>query len=281
MSAAGITSITYLPDFGDNISPARVNRKTGEMYINLSRWRHIPAPHRVFILLHEFSHVLLNTSDELAVDQLAFAMYAKLGYSLKEGVRALTTVLSGRKPDHIERAARQLERAKLFDYTVYGNKDVYSAESEKLLNEKIMCGQNTNCGCSGNIPVIMADMYDSYTGCQPGEKPRHCRKRIRVESRAAARENRSEGTRLKGQARAALADQGISEKNIQRGTIMSAIKGTGKAVGDILGKGGGGEDSGGSDDTPKKSNKGLIIGGAIGGGLLLLAIVFMAFKNRK
>ncbi len=121
----GITEIVYVDDLKRN-TPASVDRNTGVLYINLKVWNKIKVwEHRFFVLLHEYAHVVLNTSDELAVDKLAFELYAKYGCSLTKSVTALSELLNNNNPDHCWRTYLQLERAKEFDYKNNGNKEVY------------------------------------------------------------------------------------------------------------------------------------------------------------
>ena len=108
-----ITSVKYLNEFPDhNNSPAMVNRKTGELFINLDRWKDIAFVHRVFIILHELAHVVLDSSDEMAVDALAHKWYIEMGYSLTESVYALTKVLHADSKVNYERSLAQYNRAK-------------------------------------------------------------------------------------------------------------------------------------------------------------------------
>lgn len=257
--AKGFTKVYYVEHLGDSPTPARVNRITGELYINMSRWREIEKEeHRVFIVLHELAHVILNSSDEQEVDQLAFVMYTRLGYSLKESVRALSAVLSGNSPAHYWRVYLQLERAKMYDYTMNKNEKVYDQTYKATFNkeDKTMCQSNcSNCtGCSAlytpsvlsSISSAYEDFYTDYTGCIPGEKPRQCRKRIRVEGNAVKKENRTEAMKTKAQAKQTLADQGISEKAIRRQNAQDTIANVGRGVQGIFGKGGSGDGGDGS-----------------------------------
>ncbi len=109
-----ITKITEVDDIGGN-TPARVNRETGEMFINRERWRKLPKAHRMFILLHEAGHATLNTKNELLADEYAFNNYADMGYPLSESVKALTRILPFDKPGHRIRAEEQMKRALIFD----------------------------------------------------------------------------------------------------------------------------------------------------------------------
>lgn len=120
MTRKGITAIYVKDDLG--ATPAVVNRRTGEVYISRRLWPHIKKEHRLFILLHEHAHFVLNTSDEVKADELAFRLYAERGYSLTEAVRALTQVLNYKNPEHAWRTYLQLERAARYDYKKNNNK---------------------------------------------------------------------------------------------------------------------------------------------------------------
>lgn len=118
--AKGITKITKVPDLGN--TPARVNRRTGEMMLSMRHMRAMSKEHRLFVMLHEKAHVELQTTDEVKADDQAFKEYADLGYSLNASVKALTRVLNDQNPEHAWRMYLQLERAKNYDYTHNGNK---------------------------------------------------------------------------------------------------------------------------------------------------------------
>ena len=125
MPAKGITAIHWVDDLGD--TPARVNRDTGEMYLSRKYMRHMPQEHRLFVMLHEMAHVVLQTTDEEQADAWAFQQYADMGYSLKAGVKALTRVLNDKNPEHAWRMYLQLRRAQDYDYRVNKNLKAYQS----------------------------------------------------------------------------------------------------------------------------------------------------------
>ena len=88
--AKGITKITIVDDLGD--TPAKVNRRTGEMFGSKKHLSRLPKEQVLFIFLHEKAHVELQTTSEYEADAKAFKEYADLGYSLKASVKALTQV---------------------------------------------------------------------------------------------------------------------------------------------------------------------------------------------
>ncbi|RFZ84770.1 hypothetical protein DYU05_03960 [Mucilaginibacter terrenus] len=120
--ATEITKVTWVPDLG--ATPARVNRRTGEMFLSYKHMKALPKEHRLFIMLHEMGHVVLQSTDEMQVDDWAFKKYADMGYSLNASVKALTTILNDQKPEHAWRMYLQLERAKEYDREHYGNTNI-------------------------------------------------------------------------------------------------------------------------------------------------------------
>lgn len=68
---------------------------------------------KVFIILHELGHAVLNTGDEIAVDRWAHRQYDKMKLPLDQSVFALSEVLAPLDdPEHSERVIRQFYRAK-------------------------------------------------------------------------------------------------------------------------------------------------------------------------
>lgn len=227
------SSVTYMEDIGT--TPARVNRPSRALQINLKVWPAMPDEHKVFVLCHELGHAELDTSDEFAVDKYASAMYTQLGYSLSESVRALTDLLNNNNADHRERAEAQLDRAKEWDYAVNGNKKVYDPDYVHPGNpRKDEAAPDTDkcpCGCEdkgltaqlrkpiyglgseskGRLFDMLADadVYDNADGgddshaqpmfkCNPGEKAHHCKVRMRAESKAYMRMSRGMKMQDKG-----------------------------------------------------------------------------------
>lgn len=131
----GITKVYFVEDLGG--TPAKCLRSTGEMWIALKWWRKLPFEHKVFIILHENAHVVLNSSDEKLVDAYAHKQYLRMGYSITESIKALTKVLSYTTEEHFDRTRAQFARAVVYDVKVNGNKKLL----RKLIRHK---NQNTN-----------------------------------------------------------------------------------------------------------------------------------------
>jgi hypothetical protein len=93
------------------ISPAAVNRATGELFLNGKLWDTIQPEHRIYILLHEAAHYILQTDCEYTADQWAQEHYLKLGYSLRESVLILSRYLCNNNPQHRARTLYNYVRA--------------------------------------------------------------------------------------------------------------------------------------------------------------------------
>lgn len=236
---------------GIGSTPARVNRKTGELQINLDVWPKLKPEHKLFVLLHEEGHRALNTSNELAVDAYAFKKYAEAGYSLTEGVKALTQVLSGISPEHGLRAYLQLERAKEFDY--YHNNNEKAKQNfyhnPTTLNSSIMFNTFMDDIQDGVETSYTGNGYDSLLGIAIGKKAK-AKKQVRVEARQekkAARVKarterkaaRTQNILSKASARTTLAAQGIKSDggaDIAR-SIGQSLSGIGNIAGQVTGAG--------------------------------------------
>lgn len=153
------TSVRYLDFFPNgNNSPAMVNRSTGELFINKSRWADIKPNHRVFILLHELAHCKLQSSDELAVDAQAHKWFVEMGYSLTESVKALTRVLHAKSNINFERAMAQYKRAATMEQknTSLSDFDGYDALSNQE-NIEILDVQHS---FDNNSIIVQFDEYE-------------------------------------------------------------------------------------------------------------------------
>lgn len=116
----GITEIYWVETI-DGETPAKTNRRTGEVWLDKTLFGRLPYHLRLFVLFHELGHIVLNTVDEFEADSFAFKMYAYRGYPLSEAVYALSRVLTFTTDEHFERAEAQLKRALHFDCKVNGH----------------------------------------------------------------------------------------------------------------------------------------------------------------
>jgi hypothetical protein len=116
--ATGITQIRWaLPSEKIRTSPAAIYRKTGVMILNPAYKGKMSKEQWFFIMLHELGHMVLQTTNEKAVDRWAFIQYAKRGHSLREAAKALTSTYPIENEDQLERARLQVVRALNFQNT--------------------------------------------------------------------------------------------------------------------------------------------------------------------
>lgn len=108
-----LTGVSY--EALDSSTPARVNRNTGHLTINTRIWPRIPFYQRIFIILHEEGHYVLQTTNELEADRYAGERYQALGFPLRESVYALSKILPWTSPEHSARANAQFKRAVSWD----------------------------------------------------------------------------------------------------------------------------------------------------------------------
>jgi hypothetical protein len=73
-------------------TPARVNRRTGVVKMNLSKLREYTVYMRIFIGLHEFFHYALQTTDEVSADMGAARVYLGMGYPRSEANYSMTKI---------------------------------------------------------------------------------------------------------------------------------------------------------------------------------------------
>jgi hypothetical protein len=142
----GITAIYEVDDLGT--TPARVNRKTGELYINMKKWADLSPEARLFVLLHEAGHVDQNTRNEILADNYAFYAYARAGKPLSKSIQALTRLLNFNNPQHYDRVKAQLNRAFAYDYHVNGNP---AANPELMQNSLFEIAENETEGKYNNF----------------------------------------------------------------------------------------------------------------------------------
>lgn len=109
-----LSSNIYNTDFETGLktianTPARINRKSGKIWLALNKMRGYTVPMRMLILLHEYGHYKLQTSNELEVDLFALDLYLSLGFPKTEALYAFTKVMSGHSSS-VQRTEQTLER---------------------------------------------------------------------------------------------------------------------------------------------------------------------------
>lgn len=97
--------IRYFPVFPENpTNPARTNILTGDVHINLRRWRQLPLHTRKYVLAHEQGHAKYHTLNELTADRYALEQLAlKEPYSLRHYVESVSNV-SYNNPERMKQA---------------------------------------------------------------------------------------------------------------------------------------------------------------------------------
>ena len=58
---------------------AKVNRKTGVLYLNSDIWNRLPSDQKNFVLFHEAGHLNLQTADEFKANAYAVGKFAPAG----------------------------------------------------------------------------------------------------------------------------------------------------------------------------------------------------------
>lgn len=204
------SKITYHNNLGT--TPARVNRQTGELQINLPVWEKLTSEEKRFVELHEEGHLVLQTKNELAADRYAFKKYADEGYSLKAGVKALTKVLQD-KPNHLIRSNEILKQA-----TQYQKNRSMEAEN-----------------------IFISQAWENFLGfgkkAKARREERRERKDERKDLRVQRRYDRNERKNLladaKAQQKVLLTERGVSAGGMLAGGIGNAVGNLGNAFANV------------------------------------------------
>lgn len=83
-------------------TPARVNRRTGVVKVNLQHFQPFTVFMKVFIMLHEFIHYNEQTTDETRCDLGALRIYLGMGFPKTEANYAMTKIFDN-SPAALER----------------------------------------------------------------------------------------------------------------------------------------------------------------------------------
>lgn len=83
-------------------TPARVNRRTGVVKVNLQHFRPYTVYMKIFIMLHEFIHYNEQTTDETRCDLGALRIYLGMGFPKSEANYAMTKIFDN-SPAALER----------------------------------------------------------------------------------------------------------------------------------------------------------------------------------
>jgi hypothetical protein len=106
-------------------TPARVNRRTGVVKMNLSKLKEYTVFMRVFIGLHEFFHYALQTTDEVSADMGAAKVYLAMGYPQSEANYAMTKIFDN-SPSALKRVEILDNYIKSSDMKKNGRYNVYA-----------------------------------------------------------------------------------------------------------------------------------------------------------
>lgn len=106
-------------------TPARVNRRTGCVKMNLSKLRDFTVYMRIFIGLHEFFHYALQTTDEILPDLSALKVYLAMNYPKSEANYAMTKVFDN-SPAALQRVALLDKMIKESDYAKSKGQSIYN-----------------------------------------------------------------------------------------------------------------------------------------------------------
>lgn len=101
-------------------SPARVNRKTGQIQVNKSVFYKYPEIYQKFILYHEECHYLFQTKSEEMCDEYAMFKLLREGKKPKEILDVLLKTLSNNSL-HYARKINIANDLRIYDYVVNGN----------------------------------------------------------------------------------------------------------------------------------------------------------------
>jgi hypothetical protein len=99
-------------------TPARVNRRTGTVKMNLSKLREYTVFMRVFIGMHEFFHYALQTTDEVSADMGAARVYIGMGYPKSEANYSMTKIF--------DNSPSALKRVEILDNYIKQNDSGYN-----------------------------------------------------------------------------------------------------------------------------------------------------------
>ena len=123
MSKSGRVVIYYFDQLLENgrpsKTPARVERRTGNIEVNAQMFRNYSIPMRMYILLHEKGHNYLRTTDEFEADDFALKIYEALGFPRIEAVYSFTKVF------HNPMTPEQKQRAEVTLNKMVGYKNGY------------------------------------------------------------------------------------------------------------------------------------------------------------
>ncbi len=105
-------------------TPARTNRKTGNIYVSMWHFNQLDEIYQKFIVYHEMAHFLFQTKDEEFCDEFAMNKMLREGYKLKDILHSVTRTLSNTKA-HYGRKYNILQHLRIYDYLENNNTNVF------------------------------------------------------------------------------------------------------------------------------------------------------------
>ena len=272
MVVKGIIEVPYIDG-----TPARVNHKTGYIFISKAHFDKMDPVYRDFVIAHEEGHLSLNTSNEEAADQYAVYRMIKKGYPLSKIMQSLTRVLNYDKPAHYGRTLN------VFSLLAYH--DIVKNNNKKLLNFLKQSNMVTPIENSYLDEIYMSSFvgdYDDFLGLgKKAQQRREERHKARMEKKAAKTEIKR-AKALQKQAKAQAIAEGTYQPESFGSGVAKALGGLGQGVAAILGKGGGAEEpieKSSSAQQPEKKNYTWIF--IIVGVVVLLIIGYFLFFGKK
>lgn len=291
---APIVKVHIVEHLNGSRTPARCNRRTGDIWINKEHTKGMKPEHLFFILLHELAHIKLNSSDELEVDKWASEQYVKCGYALTSSVQSLSSILTGDCEEHVERVKAQLDRATTIDnqYNKPKNQNHIMNFDSDLTHEylgfdEVGQPQNHFDNLSFYGRFDDAETNDLF-GMVKHMKAKRALKLKKKEGKIDIQSAKAYAIRNKSDSVMELAKQGIQYEN----GGQKALATVGKVVGGIFGKGGNNETmseeitqttspTAPAPTEPKSNKKTMMIVGIVVGVLAIGGVLFFVLRPKK
>ncbi len=104
-------------------TPARVNRKTGVIYVSKWHFDQLDPVYQQFILNHEMAHYLFKSRDEEFCDEFAMQKMLQDGYNLTDILKSVTRTLKNTR-SHYGRKLNVFNSLRIYDYLKNNNTNV-------------------------------------------------------------------------------------------------------------------------------------------------------------
>lgn len=269
MGISGIIEVDYLEG-----TPARVDHKSGVVFISKKHFDKMDPVYRNFVLAHEEGHLVLNTKDEQMADEYAMKKMLKKNVPLTKILKSLTRVLQYDKDNHYGRTINIFEKLALYDLFVNNNKKLFNL----LKNNNDMVTPVEDI-----YAMSFEGDFSDFLGLGKRAKERrdakHEAKMAKKEARTAIKLARAEKEKAKADA--------IREGKYQPGTgLKNILSGAAEVAGAVLGtKKGEATETGDANETTtgddKKKNYVTWIIIAVVVIILFVAAYFIFFKKKK